>query len=191
MFQRLNENKDLVIVAIASFFIGFGAASFFGDSSVADNKDTSALSNKVGIDTTLPSPFNSETAEKNVELTNGKSVVIPNTNTLVIENQRAGSSVFVKKAELSQAEWVVIRETNTNGSAGNILGAGWFPAGVHENVSVELLRGMISGERYVAMLFSDADGNKKFDHTTDAPVSDADGNSIATLFSTVASPSDL
>ena len=46
----MKENKDLIIVAIASFFIGFGVASLFGgDVDTAPRTREEALE-----DTTLP-----------------------------------------------------------------------------------------------------------------------------------------
>ncbi|TSC69282.1 MAG: hypothetical protein G01um101470_1062 [Parcubacteria group bacterium Gr01-1014_70] len=179
MLQRLKENKDLFIVAIASFFIGFGAASFFGGSA---DKNADNLSQGMEIqDITLP--FNKETTGK-AEQPSARQT----SSSLMVENQRAGSSVLVKKAGLSEAQWIVIRDTNNDGTAGNILGAGWFPPGMHENVSVPLLRETTGGEQYMALLYSDTNGDKQFDHQTDAPVKNVAGDVISVSFSTVASP---
>ncbi|OGZ46928.1 MAG: hypothetical protein A3J54_01820 [Candidatus Ryanbacteria bacterium RIFCSPHIGHO2_02_FULL_45_13b] len=180
MIERLKENQDVLIVAIASFFIGFGAASLFtGDV----DKDATLNSQKMETkDTTLPPlPFNTETAGK------GNQMVPVDANTFVIENQRAGVSVFVKKAEFSEPRWIVIREANAGDVAGAILGAGWFPAGAHENIIVPLLRGTVGGEQYQAELFFDSNGDKQFDHNTDQPLKDTAGNAISISFNTVAS----
>ena len=180
MIERLKENKDVLIVAVASFFIGFGVASFFtGDA----NKD-SALNpqNAETGDTALPPlPFNKETAGK------GNQAVSMGTNAFMVENQRAGISVLVKKAEFSEPRWIVIREANAGDVAGAILGAGWFPAGAHENIIVPLLRGTVGGEQYQAELFFDSNGDKQFDHNTAQPLKDTAGNAISISFNTVAS----
>ena len=186
MLQRLNENKDLIIVAIASFFIGFGVASLFGGDA---NKGLATDPVKTEMkDTTLPPlPFNEETVGKGpqVPAKNEGAMMVPSgTNSLTAENQRAGGTVLVKKGEFSEARWVVVREKNDVGSAGNILGAGWFPAGVHENVSVPLLRATVGGEQYVVELFADTNGDKQFDHKTDQQIS-----GVTASFSTVASAS--
>ncbi|OGZ43963.1 MAG: hypothetical protein A3J55_00840 [Candidatus Ryanbacteria bacterium RIFCSPHIGHO2_02_FULL_45_17b] len=183
MLQRLNENKDLIIVAIASFFIGFGVASLFTGDTNKDSSKDSAMN-----PTLAPLPFNKESAGKGTE-TNVAAGMMPSSGTdmVVVENQRAGASVLVQKADFSEARWVVVRETNDDGAAGNILGAGWFPGGVHENMLVPLLRDMVGGERYKAELFSDSNGDKQFDHKTDEPVKDAAGNMISVSFNTIAS----
>jgi len=189
MFQRLNENKDLLIVAIASFFIGFGAASFFGGNA---QKDTGLAQDTKKIeDTTLPPlPFNKDTVGNgNQAVTINETVKPSGTNAFVVENQRAGDSVLVKKAEFSEARWIVVREINDDATVGNILGAGWFSAGAHENISVSLRRGTIGGEQYKAELFSDSNGDRQFDHKIDEPLKDAAGNTISVSFSTVASAS--
>ena len=78
----------------------------------------------------------------------------------------------------------MVRDTNDDGSVGNMLGAGWFPAGVHENISVPLMRGTVGGEQYVVELFADTNGDKQFDHKTDQQIS-----GVTASFSTVASAS--
>ncbi len=182
MWQRLNENKDLIIVAIASFFIGFGAASLFG----GDDKGSALYQDDAKKeDATLPPlPFDKDTAGKG---TQAGLVMSSGKDAITVENQRAGASVAVKKAEFSEARWIVVREINEKGAAGNILGAGWFPGGMHENILVPLLKETTGGEQYKAELFSDSNGDKKFDHKTDEPVKDAAGNTVSTSFSTVAS----
>ena len=181
MLQRLNENKDLIIVAIASFFIGFGAASLLGGPEGKDAAQSPKGAAKE--DVTLPSlSFEKEkTTEKN------SKQPMKDTNSLTVENQRAGLSVLVKKADLSGARWIVVRETTDDGAPGNVLGAGWFPAGMHENISVPLLRGMVSGKQYMAILFADTGEDKQFDHKVDQPVADRAGKMISAAFSTVAS----
>lgn len=186
MFQRFNENKDLLIVAVASFFIGFGAASFFGGG--VDNTPKETPQKPEVQNLTLPSlPFDKETAGKKEQ----QPTAVPASSSFMMENQRAGSSVTIKKVEFSEAQWVVVRDRNNDGAAGSILGAGWFPAGIHENVSVPLLRDTAGGEEYLAMLYADTNSDKKFDHKTDALVKDAAGNAVSVSFNTVASPSSL
>ena len=173
MFQRLNENKDLLIVAIASFFIGFGAASLFGGGAAERTAGTPQGAQIENV-TLPPLPFD-EASTKKIS------------DALTVENQRAGSSVVLQKSEFQEAHWVVVRDVNDDGTPGNILGAGWFPAGAHENMSVPLVRATVGGEHYVAVLFSDSNGDKKFDHKTDQPVKDASGKILFAKFSTVAS----
>lgn len=171
MWERMKENKDLIVVAIASFFIGFGAASFFGDTQEVSVPD--GIINK---------------KEDVAPLALSRTQPENKTETLMVENQRAGSSVEVLNTELSEPRWVVVREVSEDGKPGNFLGAVWLPAGVHTEVSVDLLRNTVGGEQYVVALFSDEGADKKFDHTVDKALVDAAGNEITVKFSTVASP---
>lgn len=171
MWERMKENKDLIVVAIASFFIGFGAASFFGDTQKASVPDGVTNEKEDGAPLALH-----RTQPEN------------KTETLTVENQRAGSSVQVLNTTLTEPRWIVVREVSEDGKPGNFLGAAWFPAGVHDNVSVALLRNTIGGEQYVVALFSDEGADKKFDHTVDKALVDASGNEITAKFSTIASP---
>ncbi|TSC72265.1 MAG: hypothetical protein G01um101470_368 [Parcubacteria group bacterium Gr01-1014_70] len=188
MWQRFNENKDLLIVAIASFFIGFGAASLVGNDEKRNLSTGSSEGPGIEDITLPPLPFNKDTAGNAMQ--GGMEVAVSSLgNTLEIENQRAGVSVFVKRVEFPETRWIVLRDVNDDGTLGNILGAGWFPAGAHENVSVPLLRSTVGGEQYRAVLYADTNGNKQFEHKTDEPVKDSKGNTVSVSFSTVASPS--
>ncbi|GEM_PF-1087339 len=187
MFQRLNENKDLLVVAIASFLIGFGAASFFGETprdgvALAPHEDRE----EQNIDTLLPVP--EEDTEMVSQPQQEEVSPTPVSDTIQVENQRAGDTVRVQHAELALARWVVVREMLGNGDAGNMLGAKWLPAGTHADVDVKLLRGTTGGEEYYVVIFTDEGGDKKFDHEADKPLMTAAGSVVQTTFSTVASP---
>jgi len=186
MFQRLNENKDLIVVAIASFLIGFGAASFFGESpgnGVALAPDV----NTKGQNDDLNMPL---TQDKDQDTKIDQDVVspVPGGDAIQVENQRAGSAVRVQRAELAQARWIVVREKLGNGDAGNILGAKWLAAGTHTDVDVKLLRGTVGGEEYYIVIFTDEGGDKKFDHEADKPLMTAAGSVVQATFMTIASP---
>ena len=180
MLQRLNENKDLIIVAVASFFIGFGAASLFEGSGPVVEKKTAEKAEIADI-TLPPLPFDASS--------NNEATANTHTNALVVENQRAGVSLSVHKVELPEPQWIVVRDMNDDGSWGTILGAGWFAAGTHENVSMSLLRALIGGEQYAAVLYADTNGDKKFDHKIDMPLKDSTGNFVSVSFGVIASPS--
>ena len=106
------------------------------------------------------------------------------------EDQLAGRSARVTSVTLEREGWVVIHE-DTEGRPGAILGAAWLPAGSHENVEVNLLRGMEAGRRYYAILHHEVnDGSEShlFDLAKDLPMQDAEGNIIMTSFETISSP---
>lgn len=182
MWQSIKNNKDLFIVAIASFFIGFGVASFFTGSEKSGDSEI-----KEDISSLPPLPFDGGDATK--PSTALPSIVSQATGgeELVVENQRAGDRAHIKRVSLKNAGWVVIRESR-DGGLGNILGAGWFPVGTLEEVDVSLQRGMTGGEKYHALLYADTLTDKKFDHTIDMPLKTSAGVEIQTTFQTIANP---
>ena len=81
-----------------------------------------------------------------------------------IDNQRAGSLVFIKHTEVSKPTWIAIREV-VNDSIGNVLGAGMV-TGATDDVPVTLLRATKAGGEYAVFLYQD-DGNGQFDSKKD------------------------
>ncbi len=81
-------------------------------------------------------------------------------NTIILSGNTAGNTVSLSKASLSQDSWIVIRE-DVDGEFGKALGAGWFPKGLNEKITVELLRNTETGKKYYAVLYTDA-GDHKF-----------------------------
>lgn len=71
-----------------------------------------------------------------------------------VSGQPAGMNVSVKKVLLSRDGWVAVREY-VEGELGNNLGAFLLPAGVSDNVTVNLLRGTKSGNKYAVVLYHD------------------------------------
>jgi hypothetical protein len=100
--------------------------------------------------------------------------------TVAVADQGAGKTVLVSKVTLSDAGWVVVRE-DTGSGMGKILGAQWLPLGIHENVSVDLLRAIEANKNYFVALYDD-NGDKKFDKVTDLPIA-ADGKVVSGVFS--------
>jgi hypothetical protein len=88
---------------------------------------------------------------------------------LSIGSQRAGKTVMVEKAVVSQPTWVVVYES-ANGEPGRALGAALFFVG-SQTGSVQLLRGTVAGNTYLATLQTD-NGNRKFDLRQDAKVTE-------------------
>ena len=119
--------------------------------------------------------------EKNAKTTLGTALDDTSSakDSIVLSEQGAGNIVFVNKAVFTKDSWIVIHE-DKNGNFGNILGAGWFPKGVNENVTVELLRGTETDKKYYAVLYND-DGDKKFDAKTDKPITE-NGKTIQQTF---------
>ena len=81
-----------------------------------------------------------------------------------VDDQKAGSLVFVKHTEASKPTWVAVREM-VDGTVGNILGAEMV-TGATDDVPVTLLRPTVAGQKYSVFLYQD-DGNGEFDFKKD------------------------
>ncbi|MDP3725516.1 MAG: hypothetical protein Q8R20_03555 [Nanoarchaeota archaeon] len=170
-------NKKIGIVAIIAFVMGFLVAwSIFRDiaptgptpDSLAEGEGAATSSkDKVAPSTKSPVPV---------------STGVSGEGSLSVSDQEFGDSISISSVTLGSAGWIAIHE-DRDGGLGNILGAGWFPAGMSENVEVNLLRGTVPGALYHAVLRSD-DGDREFDHTKDAPFEDESGKTLETTFRT-------
>lgn len=112
-------------------------------------------------------------------------LVLSGGNTVTVDDQMPGQTVSLKSVVFEEAGWVAVHE-DREGKPGNILGAAWFPGGMSSG-EVELLRATTDGGTYYAMLHKD-DGDKKFDHTIDTPLTDGEGNPLMVKFMTTATP---
>ncbi|TSC52441.1 MAG: hypothetical protein LiPW41_211 [Parcubacteria group bacterium LiPW_41] len=158
MKEENNKNesgsKRVVLTAVVFFLIGFGAAWMFAKPAEAP---TSEVKDEV-VETKIPSM---------------------GSNAIEVDDQKIGMTVSLKSVKFESAGWVAIHDDN-GGTPGNILGAAWFPSGENSG-AVELLRSTESGKTYFAMLHND-DGDKKFDHKIDVPLTDASSTIIMVKF---------
>jgi len=95
-----------------------------------------------------------------------------------VDDQRAGSLVFVKHVEASKPTWIAVRDV-AGDSIGNILGASMVTA-ASDDVPVTLLRSTIAGQKYAVFLYQD-DGNGQFDFKKDLLVQQ-NGAPVAAMF---------
>lgn len=176
-------NKSLVIAVIITFVVAFWLGFLVGWLITGRGTDQ-GLSKFQGEENQLLSEQENAGATQESLLTSGEG------NTIRGENQLAGRSASVSAVALDREGWVVIHEDN-EGAPGAILGAAWLPAGSHENVEINLLRGTEAGRRYYAMLhheINDGSENHLFNLEKDLPMQDARGNLIMISFETVSSP---
>lgn len=108
----------------------------------------------------------------------------PGYNTITIDDQKAGNTVFVSLTTLSRSAWIAIHEEN-GGAPGNILGARYFSSGKTAG-TVELLRATTAGNAYYAIIHED-DGDREFDFRNDLPLQDPFGNYFMAEFRTTVS----
>jgi len=163
--DKMQRTINGVIIAVIAFILGFGAAWLWITKSPAGVKD---------------SINGSENAMINGDDSLNKQVF---GDTVAVTDQMAGLTVMVDLVSLNSPAWVAIHEDN-NGEPGNILGAQLFSAGSHEG-SVELLRGMLSGQTYYAMIHIE-NGDHAFDPKIDVPLIGETGQPIWTSFRTIA-----
>lgn len=160
MKEENNKNESgsnkVVLAAIVFFLIGFGTAWMFAK------------------------PVEAPVDEVKEEVVNA-NIPLMSVNTVEVDDQKVGSTVFLKSIKFENAGWVAIHDNN-EGVPGNILGAAWFPSGENSGL-VELLRNTENGKTYFAMIRSD-DGDKKFDNKIDVPITDASGAIIMAKFMT-------
>jgi hypothetical protein len=190
----ITEHKDkhwnvlittILIGLIFGFFVGrMWSGKNAGEELIAKNK-TATTTKTVAVKSETAVPAVKETKKANEVLTEKKPAVniavATLNNSVTLSEQTAGNMVSLTKVALAQDGWVVIHE-DANGELGRILGAAWFPKGVSENVSVELLRNTISNTKYYAVLYSD-NGDKKFDSKTDRPITE-NGKDVLEVFMT-------
>jgi len=127
--------------------------------------------------TATTTPASGTEASENYPSSSGAAVQnAPAGDSVVVADQTAAAKMAVGSLTLGQPGWVAVRDAN-----GRILGAGWFPAGTHSNVSVPLLRATVAGQRYQVLLYAD-NGDKKFELHTDTLVTNSDGSVAGTNF---------
>lgn len=100
------------------------------------------------------------------------------TSSVAVDDQRAGSLVFVKHTEVSKPTWIAVREM-LGDTVGNILGAQMI-TNTSDDVPVTLVRGTVAGQKYAVFLYQD-DGNGQFEFRQD-PMVEMDGYPVAAMF---------
>lgn len=178
-------NKSLVVAVIITFVVGFWFGFLvswliIGRSGNPLRPTSQNEENKISLDEADSNKHVKEPSSKGASASVG---------IIQVEDQLAGRSASVASVILEREGWVVIHEEK-EGRPGAVLGAAWLPAGSHENVEVNLLRGMEAGRRYYAMLHQEVngDGNHVFDLDKDLPFEDAQGTIVMTSFQTISSP---
>ena len=95
-----------------------------------------------------------------------------------VDDQKAGSLVFVKHTDASKPTWIAVREI-VNGSIGNILGAGMVTS-TTDDVPVSLLRPTKAGSQYAIFLYQD-NGDGTFDSRKDMLIEQG-GSPVSAMF---------
>ena len=102
---------------------------------------------------------------------------------ILVDAQAAGMSTLIRKVNIPQNGWGGVYEDNM-GQPGNALGAARLDAGLHENVTVSLLRATATSASYHAVIHRD-NGDRVFSLADDFPIRDANDNPVVTRFQTL------
>ena len=101
-------------------------------------------------------------------------------NRIIMTDPFPGNVVYVSSVQLANPGFVVIQK-DASGKPGAVLGSQYLAAGTNP-AQVKLSASMLDGATYYASLYSDTDGDQKFDITKDQPVTDASGAVIVRPF---------
>lgn len=145
----------LAVGVVAGVLVAWAATSLIkggAGGSVASSTDTVATSTAI-TSQTAGTTTSAATTTPGLGSSDSLSVASP---------QKAGTSVAIQKAVVSEPTWVVVYESR-NGQPGNILGAALFFPNQPQG-SVELLRGTMAGQTYFVTRQSD-NGDRKFSKT--------------------------
>ncbi|MDP2676753.1 MAG: hypothetical protein Q8O83_03655 [bacterium] len=148
-----------IFIPVIAFALGFGFAWLLFS---GEQKDRAAARNE------------SNTASDVFSLPLGH-------NSVSVDAQDAGDSVFISLATLSRGAWLAVHE-DQHGVPSNILGARYFPGGKTAG-TVELLRNTAPGKTYYAVIHAD-DGDREFNFRQDEALQDPFGNLIMDVFQT-------
>ncbi|OGZ45863.1 MAG: hypothetical protein A3C84_03695 [Candidatus Ryanbacteria bacterium RIFCSPHIGHO2_02_FULL_48_12] len=182
--EKVAEYKYMILVGVVAFALGFGVSSLIGSRSEGSKAgdDRVTPSDTSDMENLPPLPFSNKPTDSSRDASKTMGSVLVGDNAIAVDEQSAGD-VVVSMVTLAEPAWVVIHE-DRNGAPGNILGAGWFPAGDNRNVSMTLLRKTEPGKVYYAMIHADAGADKKFAKESDMPIKDPSGAVLMMKFST-------
>lgn len=134
------------------------------------------------VNSVSTSTVNTEANLKDIALSpSGSLEATPKKSVLLIDDQPAGSTVFIAKADIDENSWVVIHEDHS-GLPGRALGAARFIGGATSG-TVELLRNTALGQTYHGLIYKD-DGDHVFSMERDVPLRDEAGNPVVVTFKT-------
>lgn len=173
--EEKEKNQKTIVAFIAGLLIGGLLVWVFsiapGSDKATENTKNEApraiveKDERAGASNTSASGDVSEDAKD----TRAAPVVVSGEGSIKVDDQPAGVRVAIAALVVPiDAGWVVIHEVGTDGVTGNALGAARFAKA--ENLmptSVELLRSMIIGGEYRAILYGES-GDKTFNLGTDA-----------------------
>ncbi len=120
---------------------------------------------------------------KQAEMKTPVIAAVQGAGSVVVDDQTSGAVVKLGAVTFPvDAGWVVVHETNADGSLGNALGASRF--GLKDGLvptQIELLRATSAGKTYKVVFYSE-NGDKVFDKKDDARITAEGGAAIEDAF---------
>ncbi|MEX0909898.1 MAG: hypothetical protein WDZ75_01250 [Candidatus Paceibacterota bacterium] len=98
-------------------------------------------------------------------------------NSIIVNDQIPGGTVFFQNLTLESDGFVVVRSDN-DGQPGDVMGSLFVEAGEDQTGNVELNTQTLEGGVYYAELYEDSDANGSFDEALDTPVVTAGGSAV-------------
>lgn len=185
----------MILAGIAGLLVGFLAGWLWVDKDKEDTKIEEDAKQTIDLESILEEDTTDSTASEEtitppaaptdpVTTTPPPVITVTSENKITVDTQTAGVEVKISSLSLTDKFWVVVHEDD-RGKPLRILGAKSFTAGEYSDVTMKLLRATVVGQAYYAMLHSD-DGDGKFDHLKDMPVTDSSDAPIVVRFETEA-----
>jgi len=173
--EEKEKNQKTIVAFIAGLLIGGLLVWVFSiapdndeDADDTKNEAPSAVVEKDGRATSSNDAAD-DTDDTDVMGERAEPVTVSGEGSVEVSDQPAGVRVAIDALTAPvESGWIVIHEVGTDGVTGNALGAARFSK--EEDLmpeSVELLRAMIIGGEYRAVLYAD-NGNKVFNLGSDA-----------------------
>lgn len=162
--MHMSERVYQVIIGVLVLVIIVGGAIMAGE-------------RRSGLSTNMAAELQASTTPPTETAAHAEGAAPAQGDAVSVADQPAGESVAVQSVTLAKDGWVAIRN-----SADWTLGAAWFPAGTHADVSVPLLRATESGQSYTAALYYDIPDDHAFKLHQDPAVLMADGSTVSGAF---------
>jgi hypothetical protein len=99
-------------------------------------------------------------------------------NSVIVNDQIPGATVFFQNLTLEKDGFVVVRSANEDETEGEVVGTLFVEAGSDLNGNVELTSQTVEGGTYYIELYEDSNADGIFDEALDSPVLTAGGRAV-------------
>ncbi len=165
--RMAKQSQQLVLMLVIGVLIGTAGVMAWKTQNASEELETAISTTGNGATTSAETIIASqETITHAPQLPLAPSIPKGSRVGINVQDQLAGNSVNVEGLRLEETKWIAVYDERDD-EPGYIMGAIRARAG-DTNVSVELLRPTIKGEKYFVGILND-DGNDAFNRQTDLP----------------------